>query len=628
MKIVRKVLWGLVALSVMLAVVYLFLPKGPRDLMEFDDSHRVSRDLVKADHFMASTGTPWATEAALDVMRRGGNAFDAAMAGLLALNVTYPEAASFPSIAPILIYDAAKNEVRSYTGVGTAPARATIDFFKAEGYDTIPKMGILAQLLPSSPDVIIAMLEQYGTRSFGDIARTAVKLAEEGFPTHAMMLNHLDLNFVERLGFAVLMPYNVDVYMRGEWWRPMHHQDRFIQPDLANTLKSMVEAEQKVLAAGGSRSEGLKAVRDYFYKGPIADKIVRLHEEEGGLFSHKDLSEYKGHWEKPLTGSYGDFTFYANGTWSQGAVVPMALQILEGIDLKSMDHNSPQYVHTLIQALDLAMADREAYFGDPDFVTVPTKGLLSKEFAAARRQAMTPEKAFGQLPAAGDPTRFDVSVQPGQQRQAPLLMANNRSSGWTLFDDLDTSYLAVTDAAGNSVSLTPSDFPQSPMVPGTGLCLGTRMTQFRLDPNHPAALLPGKRPRVTPNASMVTRDGQLYMTFGTPEGDQQPQALVQMFLNMAVFGMDVQQAIEAPRFRSRNFPDSFSPHKYLAGVVDLERSLNNAVGKELVNMGYKVEIVEDLHYTMGAVGAIIRDHKSGKLIGGADPRQENWAAGE
>jgi gamma-glutamyltranspeptidase/glutathione hydrolase len=192
---------------------------------------------------------------------------------------------------------------------------------------------------------------------------------------------------------------------------------------------------------------------------------------------------------------------------------------------------------------------------------------------------------------------------------------------------IDTSYLAVTDAAGNSVSLTPSDFPVSPMVPGTGLCLGIRMTQFRLDPEHPAALVPGKRPRVTPNASMVTKDGRLVMTFGTPEGDQQPQALTQVFLNLMVFGMNIQDAIDAPRFRSRNFPDSFSPHEYHPGSLLLEQGLYDAVGKELEVMGYNIEVVEDWNSDMGAVCAIIRDSETGKLIGGADPRQENWADG-
>ncbi len=202
-----------------------------------------------------------------------------------------------------------------------------------------------------------------------------------------------------------------------------------------------------------------------------------------------------------------------------------------------------------------------------------------------------------------------------------------RQHAYRPMGEIDTSYLAVTDQYGNSISLTPSDFPLSPMVPGTGLCLGIRMTQFRLDPAHPAALAPGKRPRVTPNASMVTRDGHLFMTFGTPEGDQQPQALVQVFLNRVVFGMDIQDAIDAPRFRSHNFPDSFSPHEYTPGVVELEQGLYDKVGRALEQMGYTVKVVEDWHYEMGAVCAIIRDPETGQLIGGADPRQENWAEG-
>jgi gamma-glutamyltranspeptidase/glutathione hydrolase len=629
MKILRRMGIGLLAMVTLLAIVYAALPKGPRDPMEFKDPHQVRRKSVTAERFMASTGTPWSTRAALDIMRSGGNAFDAAMAALLALNVTYPEAASFPSVAPTLLYHAREKRVLSYCGVGTAPAKATIDFFRSEGHDTIPKMGILAQLLPSSPDAIIAILDRFGTRSFGEIAQTAIHLAETGFPTHAMMLKHLDLNLVERMGFAFLMPYNVEVYMRGQWWRPLHHKDRFLQRDLAQTLKSMAAAEKKVLENGGSRSEGLKAVRDYFYKGPIAKAIVQLHQSKNGLISREDLANYTGYWEEPLSGSYGDYTFHAHRTWSQGAVVPMVLQLLEGMDLKAMGHNSPEYVHTLLQAIELAMADREAYFGDPDFIDVPVGDLLSKEFAASRRRAMTPGKAFGKMPDAGVP--FDY--QDGGMA-TPVAIASAVPSGFgrqntfSLFNDLDTSYLAVTDAQGNSVSLTPSDFPQSPMVPGTGLCLGIRMTQFRLDPDHPAALQPGKRPRLTPNASMVTRDGELYMTFGTPEGDQQPQALVQVFLNLTVFGMDIQDAIEAPRFRSRNFPDSFSPHTYRPGVVQLEKNLFDKVARDLGAMGYNVEEVEDLHHQMGAVGAILRQAATGKLIGGADPRQENWAEGE
>jgi gamma-glutamyltranspeptidase/glutathione hydrolase len=628
MNMAKTLQYWVLGLAMLFLGACAMLPKGQREFVEFDDPHQVPRGSVRAENYMAATGTPWATQAALDIMDKGGNAFDAAMAALLALNVTYPEAASFPSIAPTIIYDAEKDEVWSYCGVGTAPEKATIEFFKAKGYETIPEMGILAQLLPGSPDAIIAILDRYGTMSFSDISEEAIRLADEGFPVHSMLQKHFDLSLVERFGYNVMMPYNVDVYLGGKWWRTLHHGELFRQPDLARTLQAMADAEKEVLENGGTRSDGLKAVRDYFYEGPVADAIVTMHEEQGGLFTKADLANYTGYWEQPLTGQFGEYTIHANQTWCQGAVLPMVLQILEGIDLRSMDRNSPEYMHTVIQAVELAMADREAYFGDPNFVDVPIDGLLSKEYAAERRKAMTPGKAFGKIPAPGDPIPFSEATATGKKRGGGMnTVARAGTSPKRYFGPIDTSYLAVTDKKGNSVSLTPSDFPVSPMVPGTGLCLGIRMVQFRLDPDHPAALVPGKRPRVTPNASMVTKDGKLFMTFGTPEGDQQTQALTQVFLNLMVFGMDIQDAIDEPRFRSKNFPDSFSPHEYNPGTLVLEKSLNDKMGEELEAMGYKIEVVEDWDSNMAAVCAIIRDPETGALVGGADPRQENWADG-
>lgn len=628
MKFLKILLFAIIALVVILVAIYLVLPKKPDEFMEFDDPHQAKRDSVSADSYMAATGTPWATQAALDIMERGGNAFDAGMAALLALNVTYPEAASFPSIAPTIIYDAEKDEISSYCGLGTAPKRATIEYFRSKGHEVVPRMSILAQLLPSSPDAIIAILDKYGTMSFGEIGEEAIRLASEGFPVHSMMLKHFDLSLPERFGYNLMMPYNVDVYLGGQWWRPLYHKERFRQPDLARTLRAMADAEKKIIEAGGTRAEGLAAVRDYFYKGPIADAIAKMHEEQGGLITKEDLASYAGYWEEPVTGSFGDYTIHANRTWNQGAMLPMILQTLEGIDLESMGHNSPQYTHTLIQAVELAMADREAYFGDPNFVDVPIERLLSKEYATLRRRAMTPGKAFGKMPPPGDPLgRNETPI--GDESLLTMLVSIPRTGEKPagFMANLDTSYLAVTDPWGNSISLTPSDFPVSPMVPDTGLCLGIRMTQFRLDADHPAALKPGKRPRSTPNASMVTKRGELFMTFGTPEGDQQTQALAQVFIDLIVFGMDIQDAIDAPRFRSKNFPDSFSPHEYNPGLVVLERGLYDKVGKELEAMGYKIEIVEDWNSDMGAVCAIIRDPETGHLVGGADARQENWADG-
>ncbi len=626
LKALRYFALGLLAIVVLAGVIYLMLPKGPRDLMEFDDPCGKERPVAVAEKYMAATGNQWATAAALDVLDRGGNAVDAAVAALLVLNVTFGEAASFPGVAPVLVYEAKTGKVTSYTGAGKAPAAATIGLFKARGHEVVPKLSILSQLVPASPDVITALLERYGTRSFGELSAPAIKLAEEGFPVHATMHKNLSMGVFKRLGLSILMPYNAQVYLGGQWWRPLHKRDRFRRPDLAKTFRALGEAEKKALDGGAGRKAALAAVRDYFYKGPIARAILKLHREKGGLFTREDLSGYRGEFETPLSGSYGEYTLYTNRTWSQGAVVPLALQILEGVDLKTMGHNSPAYVHAVLQAIELAMADREAFFGDPAFVKVPEKGLLSKAYAAERRALLTPGKAFGAMPPHGDPwkhQRAALTVPPGGYDLAPIARLAENVTGY----GRDTSYLSVVDRWGNAVSLTPSDFPQSPMVPGTGLTLGIRMTQFRLDPKHPAALAPGKRPTITPNAAMVFKNGKFYMSYGTPGGDMQTQALVQVFLNIVVFGMDAQGAIDAPRFRSLNWPDAFSPHAYRPGTIELEGPLGRAVGGALEDMGYRVEVKGERDNSFSAVCAVIRDPKTGKLYGGADARESSWAEG-
>jgi len=626
-RFLRFLIWAgviVAGLILILGIIYLALPKGPRETMAFNDPHKVDRPAVISYNYMAATGTPWATQAALQVMQNGGNAVDGAVAALLALNVTYGEAASFPGVAPILIYDARTGTVESYTGAGTAPAKATIELFTSRGWKTVPKMDIWSQLLPASPDVIVSILDKYGTRSFTELSAPAIKLAREGFPVHDTMLKNLNLSLVERLGFTILMPYNSQVYLDGQWWRPLHHGEIFRRPELADTFELMGKAEQDVLARGGTRQQGLMAVRDTFYKGPIAEKIVAFHKEKGGLFTTEDLANYRGHWEQPLQGSFGPYTIYANQTWNQSAVTPMVLQMLDGIDLKSMGHNSPQYVHTVLQAIELVMADREAYFGDPEFVKVPVAGLLDPRYAQERRMLMTPDAAFGKMPPSGNPWKYQGETAPSVPSQTAEF---ENFKGSELQFGKDTSYICVVDSEGNAVSLTPSDFPQTPMVPGTGLTLGNRMNQFRLDPQHPDALQPGKRPRITPNACMSLKDGELFMSFGTPGGDTQTQTNVQVFLNVVVFGMGPQEAINEPRFQSFNFPDSFAPNVYKPGTIGLELPLYNKIGKQLESMGYKIEVGDTWDNKYGAADAIIRDHEVGQLRGGADPREESWAEG-
>jgi len=607
------------AAALALAFGALLLPRGPRDPMPFDDPWNQPRSALRARQYVAVAGTPWAAHAMERVLADGGNAFDAAVAGLLVLNVTFGEAASFPGIAPLLVWDEAAGEARSYVGVGTAPARATIELFRARGHEVVPKYDVLAQLVPASPDVIVELLGRHGTRGFGELAAPAIAIAEEGFPVHHTMARNLDLGFVERLGFRIVMPYNARVFTQGEWWRPILAGDRFRRPDLARTLRELAGVEEECLRRMEPRSRCLAAVRDHFYRGPIAEAIVALQEDQDGLIGREDLAGYAGRWETPLHGRFRGLEVLSNGTWTQGIVVPMALQILDGLRLEELGHDSAAYVHTVVQALELAMADREAWVGDPDFVPVPVTRLLDSDYAAARRARMT-QRAFGALPAPGPAD--EASRRTGWRPPAPAtrsLLAGSPAFG------RDTSYLAVIDAAGNSVSLTPSDFPQSPMVPGTGLNLGIRMTQFRLDPESPTALAPGKRPRVTPHALMLLRDGRHVMSLGSPGAEMQTQANVQTLLNHLVFGMDIQRAVDAPRFRCLTWPDSFSPHHAEPGVLELEASLYDAIAGDLEDLGYEVRRWPDWDNHFGAVGAVTRE--GDELVAASDPRESTTAVG-
>jgi gamma-glutamyltranspeptidase/glutathione hydrolase len=479
-------------------------------------------------------------------------------------------------------------------------------------------------LIPASPDVIIGLLTDCGTMSFTELVQPAIKIAREGFPAHPIIVRNLDFSLVERIGFSVIMPENSKIFIHGEWWRPLQLNERMTFPDLANTLEAMANAEGTAIQNGASREAGLQAVRDYFYKGPIAEKIAEFHQEEGGLITYDDLATYTGGWEKPVVGHYGEYTIYANGTWSQGIMESLILGTLEGIDLQSMGHNSPQYIHTVTQAIDLAMADRDAYVADPAFVDVPLDILLSKDFAAARRAAMT-DKAFASLPSPGllaapssesTPNHF-AGLSPSQV----LMDVTDFNIGQ------DTSQLVVIDAQGNAVVMTPSDFPQTPMVPGTGLNLGNRMNQFRLDPNHVGALQPGKRPRITPHAVIIFKNGEFYMALSTPGGDMQAQALVQVFLNMHVFGMDIEQAISAPRFYSIAWPSSFAPHESYPAHIRLEADVYTTTAEGLKALGYTPEEDPKWDKDFGAVGAIMIGG-NGQLLAGADPREETTSMGK
>ncbi len=675
MKVAKIVSYTVILIAGGLLIAYLILPTGPRDPMEFEDPQGKRRAVTSGSEYMVVTGTPWATEVAADVLEQGGNACDATVAALLMINVTYGEAASFPSVAPLLHYNAQTKQVRSYSGVGTAPSAATIQFFKDQGHDVVPRRSILAQLIPASPDAMVRLLQDCGSMGFAELADPSIEMARNGFPVHNSMLENFEMGLLTRLGFTVLMPYNAEVYLNGQWWRPLHHGDRFRRPDLARTLEEMARAELEALESGLSRKEALEAVRSYFYEGPIAEKIVTFHEKEDGLITARDLAEYRADWDEPLVARFGEYTIYTNPTYTQGIALLLAIQILEEDReyLKGAGHNSAEYAHRVLQAIELAMADREAFAGDPKFVSVPLKKLLGTDYAKERRIHLQKDAFPGTPPALSvdqinqttwnprpqRPTDNTLSHTARQDRNGHKFSASpdtdsqlldrqvayNGSINWDYVANLlirtgisasrgeqsfllpgkDTSYISIVDKQGNAISLTPSDFPISPMVPDTGLTLGIRMTQFRLQEDHPSSLEPGKRPRITPHAVMVFKNGEFYMSCGTPGGEMQTQATLQFLLNHILFEMDPQEAVQAFRFRSRNWPDAFSPHEYLPHTIELEESLAESLKAPLEAKGYEVNVFPDYRKRFGAVGAALR--LKDRLLGAADPREETWAKG-
>ena len=571
------------------------------------------RPPIAGTHAMVSSGHSLASLAGIEILKAAGNAFDAGVAVHLALCILQPDYVGFVGVAPFIGYCAKEGKVVSYSGLGVAPKRATIEYFKAKGFTSIPDVGILGQLIPATVDTDVAILQRYGTMSFGRVAAAAIDLAEHGFPAHRFM----STNIKTHAAYVEKFPYNASIFF--QTGGPPKLNDMFYQKDAARSLRLLADAEQRALAAGKSRNEALEAARDVFYKGEIAQAIVKLHEEQGGLFTYDDLAGYRGTWEEPLVARYKGYQFYTNCAWNQGPVIVQVINILKNFDLQKLGHIGAEYVHVISQAVNLAMADREKFYGDPAFVKVPA-GLWTEEYGRARARLIDMRAAYQEMPPFGDPEQF--SEAEGRQ---PALADRRLDDSCS---HADTTYLAVVDEERNVFSMTPSDGGlDSPMVPGYGLTLGTRLIQLRLDPVHPAALAPGKRPRLTPNPGLVMKDGKPFMPIGTPGGDQQTQAMLQVFLNVAEFGMNVQEAIEAPRFGSYNFPDSFAPHPYYPGRLSIEARLEATVGDALRGKGHKVHRWADWTALAGAVCAILIEPNTPVLSGGADPRREAYAIG-
>jgi gamma-glutamyltranspeptidase/glutathione hydrolase len=553
---------------------------------------------------MVSSGHYLAAAAGYRILEQGGNAVDAGVASGIAINVTLPHMTSFGGVAPIIIYLAEADEVVTISGLGRWPKSVSLQLFR-DTYGEIPR-GIPRSVVPSACDAWLTALELYGTMSFEQVVTPALELTEAGFPiSHrlAAAIAGSETEFgTSPESMAAFMPEG----------KPPVVGDPLKRAGLGKVFRWMIDAERG--AASGGRERGLRAARDLFYKGEVAERMVDFCQAEGGYLTMEDFADFHVKVEPPETVPYKDYQVYTCGPWCQGPSLLQVLNILEGVDLADLGHNSAEYVHTAVEAVKLAFADRDAYYGDPDFVEVPMDVLLSKEYAAVRREMIDPNKAWPEMPPAGDTGIQTASVGTRSSDAGP----------W----EGDTSYTCVVDRWGNAFSATPSDGELgAPLVPEIGMAISGRGSQNWLDPEHPSSLAPWKRPRLTPNPAMALRDGKLFMPFGTPGGDAQVQSMAQLFLNVVEFGMDPQQAIEAPRFTSMSFPNSFWPHAYRPGELAIESRVGDDVMSGLTDRGHKIEQWADWEALTGGMCAIKVDRERGALFAGADPRRESYAIG-
>ncbi len=578
---------------------------------------RSYRPLITGTTHMASTGHYLATTAAYRILEQGGNATDAGVAAGLTLNVALPQYTSLGGVAPIIVHDAQSGDIVSISGLGRWPQAASIDYFNRNHDGQLPS-GVLRTVTPAAADGWLTALKLYGTMTFAQVVAPALEIAEGGFPIPESLHNALAREapkLVHDEGENIKWPSATAVFFRDG--RPLGIGDVLVQKDLGRTFRRMIDAER---GGGPDREAGIEAARDLFYHGDIAEEMVRFTQEQGGLMTMDDLARFRVGVDQPPTINYKGIDVYTCGPWCQGPVTLQALSILEGCDLQRMGHNSPDYLHTVIEALKLAYADRDAFYGDPDFVDVPMTGLLNPSYGALRRSLIDPHRACPEMPPAGDPWSCQQSGHANGSYRRPEPVAG--------LTEPDTSYICTVDRWGNAFSATPSDgIGGSPVVPGLGFVISARGSQMWLDPDHPCALEPGKRPRLTPNPAMAFRDGKLWMPFGTPAGDVQCQSMTQMFLNMVEFGMDVQQAVEAPRVSTWSFPNSFWPHAYYPGLVGAEGRISGETIGELRARGHDVDVWNDWTPRMGALCGIEVDRERGALFAGADLRRDGYAMG-
>jgi gamma-glutamyltranspeptidase/glutathione hydrolase len=550
-----------------------------------------TRHAVSSGHYLASA-------AGFAILEAGGNAVDAGCAAGIALAVLHADEVDFGGVAPIMIRTH-EGRVVTIDGLGTWPSGIPADLFMREHDGTIPT-GLLRTVMPAAPDAWITALRDFGTCTFADVATAAIRLARDGFPVFPLLAEGIA---ARKAGYAQ-WDANRAIYLPGG--RPPEVGERFVQADLANTLELMADAEW---AAAGDRIAGLEAARAVFYEGEIAAAIADYHAQHGGYVTRADLASFRCRYEEPVTTRWRDFELLTCGPWCQGPMLAQALVTLEAAGLDGLEHNGADYVHLVVEALKGVFSDREHHYGDPAFVDVPLQRLLSAEHAAARARVINRERAAPDLP----PPLFG---------EAQRLPEPSVADGAARVGEGGTSYVCVVDRWGNAFSATPSDGASTaPVIPGTGIVPSLRGLQSRPDPAHPSGVALGKRPRLTPNPAIAVRDDGSVLPFGCPGGDAQVQAMLQVFLNAFHFEMDLQEAVNAPRFATWSFPNSFAPFDYLPARLSLEARFGDDVIGELERRGHRIQRWPAFTRDAAAVEAILLDRGSGFLHAAADPRQ-------
>lgn len=592
-------------------------------------AQRTVKPVLHGRHWVAITGKPLGATAGAMIFQRGGNAVDATCAMLAAVTTMW-DVLSWGGETQALIYHPGLKKVIGINALGVAPTGATPEYYRAKGMNYPPEFGPLAAVTPGTPGGLMTMLAEYGTMSLAEVLAPAIQMAD-GYPIEAQTANSIE----SQKAWIKQWPYSKALFLThpGEKREAPNAGEIFTQADLAVTLRKLVEAEARAKKAGKTRKEAIYAAYDRFYKGDIAAEIARSTQEQGGLITMQDLADWKVKIEEPLSTTYRGIEVFKLREWQQGPALLQALNILENADVKSMGYNSTRYLHTVYQAMSLAFADRDFYYGDPAFPPAsPIKGLLSKDYAKQR---------FGQInwiendPAIkpGDPYPFQGGVNPfldllkAWPPKAKPVPASTDQTGARSFDEgfrAGTTSIQAADENGWVVSVTPSGGWVPAVIAGrTGVGLSQRAQSFVLDPAESPfnVMAPGKRPRVTLTPTLALKDGKPYASFAVQGGDTQDQNLLQFFLNLVEFGMNVQQAAEAPNIASYQMRSSFGAHESRPGRMTLNESMPPWVRDDLRKMGYTLDFARS---TSGPINAIFFDWVHGSFWGGSSNDGEDY----